>query len=143
VDPLRLRHGVFIDTSAWFALASERDVNHTAAARRFRRLAAQSRPLATTNHVVGETCTLVRRRLGSHAALGFLRRVRGTSVVRRAFVPEAWEEEAEQLLEQFGDQPFSYVDATSFVTMRRLGIREALAFDHDFLIAGFALVGDE
>jgi predicted nucleic acid-binding protein len=38
---------------------------------------------------------------------------------------------------------FSYVDATSFVTMRRLGIQQAFAFDRDFLIAGFTLLGDE
>jgi predicted nucleic acid-binding protein len=143
MDALRMRHGVFIDTSAWFALTADRDVNHAIAARHLRRLAAQGRPLATTNHIVGESFTLVRRRLGSRVALNFLRRVRSTSLVRRTFVPVAWEEEAERLLEQYDDQPFSYVDATSFVTMRRLEIQEALAFDRDFLVAGFTLVGDE
>jgi predicted nucleic acid-binding protein len=34
------------------------------------------------------------------------------------------------------------VDTTSFVTMRRLNIHEAFAFDRDFVIAGFALVGE-
>ena len=63
--------------------------------------------------------------------------------MQRTFVPEAWEEDAERLLEQYDDQTFSYVDATSFVAMRRLGLQEALAFDRDFLIAGFILVGDE
>jgi predicted nucleic acid-binding protein len=43
-------------------------------------------------------------------------------------------------LAQYDDQAFSYVDATSFVTMRRLGIQEALTFDRDFVIAGFTLV---
>jgi hypothetical protein len=54
-----------------------------------------------------------------------------------------WEDEAERLLVQYHDQRFSYVDATSCVTMRRLGIQEALAFDTDFVITGFTLVGDE
>ena len=57
-------------------------------------------------------------------------------------VPEDWEAEAELLLAQYHDQRFSYVDATSFVTMRHLGLREALTFDSDFVIAGFTLVGD-
>ena len=56
---------------------------------------------------------------------------------------EEWEEQAERLLEQHDDRPSSYVDATSFVAMRRLRINEALAFDRDFLVAGFVLVGDE
>jgi predicted nucleic acid-binding protein len=57
-------------------------------------------------------------------------------------VLESWEEAAEDLLVQYADQPFSYVDATSFVTMRRLGLDEALTFDHHFSVAGFALLGD-
>ena len=58
-------------------------------------------------------------------------------------VIDEWEDEAERLLVQYHDQRFSYVDAASFVTMRHLGLSEALAFDGDFLIAGFSLVGDE
>lgn len=137
-----MRRAVFVDTSAWYALASNRDANHAIAAQWLLRLTAQARPLVTTNHVVGESYTLVRRRLGSRAALELLSRLHGTALAQRAFVTEAWEEEAEQLLHQYEDQPFSYVDATSFVTMRRLGIQEALAFDQDFVVAGFRPVHD-
>jgi predicted nucleic acid-binding protein len=101
------------------------------------------RSLLTTNHVVGEAYTLLLKRHGGRAAREYLRRVRRDAAVRRVFVPEPWEEEAERLLEDYHDQPFSYVDATSFVTMRRLRIQEALTFDKDFLVAGFALVGDD
>jgi predicted nucleic acid-binding protein len=34
-------------------------------------------------------------------------------------------------------------DAVSFITMRRLGIQEALTFDQDFAVAGFTLAGDQ
>ncbi len=98
--------------------------------------------MVTTNHVIGESYTLTRQRLGFRAAHGVLERLRSTALLQRTFVPEAWEEEAERLLEQYDDQPFSYVDATSFVTMRRLRIQEAFAFDRHFLIAGFTLVDD-
>jgi uncharacterized protein len=57
-------------------------------------------------------------------------------------VPEAREDEAENLLAQYDDQDFSYVDATSFVAMRRLAIEEALVFDHHFSVAAFALLAD-
>jgi predicted nucleic acid-binding protein len=128
---------VFVDPSGWYAALDRDDANHSAAAQRLRRLSDLRRPLVTTNHVAGESYTLVLRRLGVRAAHAFLRSVRRDPLVRRTFVREAWEEEAERLLEQYDDQPFSYVDATSFVTMRRLGIQDALTFDQDFAVAGF------
>ena len=97
----------------------------------------------TTNYVVGESYTLIMGRFGPRTAQTFLGRVRSSLVLQRVHVIAEWEDEAERLLVQYHDQRFSYVDATSFVTMRRLGIQEALAFDTDFLIAGFTLVGDE
>lgn len=134
---------VFVDSSGWYAMVDADDPNHGAAVRRLRRLTKERRVLVSTNHVIGETYTLLRRRLGFRLAHGFLQYVRTDPSVRRTFVPEEWEEEAERLLEQFDDQLFSYVDAVSFVTMRRLRILEALAFDRDFVIAGFILAGDE
>lgn len=137
------RRAVFVDSSAWFALLDAGDHEHTAALRRFRRAADRQRPLVSTNYVFGETYSLARLRLGNRQALAFLRQTREDPLVRRVFVSETWEEEAERLLAQYDDQPFSFVDATSFVTMRQLGIQEALTFDGDFVIAGFTLVSDE
>lgn len=131
------------DSSAWYALLSSSDTQHVAARRRFGRLVAAGRTVVATNHVISETYTLLRGRLGSRVALSFLEQVRADPFVRRVQVAEAWEVEAELLLAQYHDQRFSYVDATSFVTMRHLGLAEALTFDSDFLIAGFTLVGDE
>jgi predicted nucleic acid-binding protein len=140
---LASRRAIFVDSSAWFALLDADDSDHTTALRRFGRATDQRRPLVATNHVLGETYTLARRRLGNRAALAFLQQTRDDPLVQRVFVSEAWEEQAERLLAQYDDQPFSYVDATSFVTMRQLHIQEVLTFDRDFLIAGFRLVGDE
>jgi predicted nucleic acid-binding protein len=138
-----VRGAIFVDTSAWYAVADVSDGSHRTAARRLRRVSQRRHLLVTTNHVVGESYTLLLKRLGPRAARDYLRRVRRDPRVRRVFVPEVWEEEAERLLEQYADQPFSYVDATSFMAMRRLGIEKAFAFDRDFLIAGFTLMGDE
>jgi predicted nucleic acid-binding protein len=130
------------DSSAWYALLSSSDTQHAAARRRFSRLVAARRTVVATNYVVSETYTLLRVRLGSRVALSFLEHIRADPFVRRVQVSEAWEAEAELLLAQYHDQRFSYVDATSFVTMRHLGLSEALTFDSDFVIAGFTLVGD-
>lgn len=134
---------LFVDTSGWYALTDARDGGHDAAARRFRRATGDRRRIVTTNYVVGESYTLVMGRLGPRIAQAFLGRVRSSLILQRVHVVDEWEDEAERLLVQNHDQRFSYVDATSFVTMRRLGIQEALTFDTDFVIAGFTLVGDD
>ena len=59
-----------------------------------------------------------------------------------ALVQPETEARAFRLLRQYADQDFSYVDATSFVAMRHLSIREAFTFDHHFLVAGFSLVSN-
>jgi uncharacterized protein len=132
---------IFVDTSAWYALADRGDTYHAPAVAIATRLRRTRAKLLTTNHVAGETYTLLRVRLGHAVAHDFVRRLRASTDTERAFVPEAWEEAAEALLGQYADQDFSYVDATSFVTMRRLSLTEAFAFDHHFAVAGFALVG--
>jgi predicted nucleic acid-binding protein len=92
--------------------------------------------------VIGETYTLLRMRLGHAAAHEFLRHSRASARTKRVFIPEAWEDEAESVLAKFADHDFSFVDATSFVVMRKLGLRAAFAFDHHFLVAGYLLVAD-
>ena len=134
---------VFVDTSAWYALADAGDTYHAEASRRVRRLIDAGRTLVVSNHVVAETYTLLRVRLGSTAAIEFLHRIRVSAYTRRIFVPEAWEPEVEALLAGHADQDLSYVDGTSVVVMRHARIREALAFDQHFAVLGFVLLGDD
>jgi uncharacterized protein len=143
VVALNRRDAIFVDSSAWYALLDADDRGHAVASQRFYRATELQRPMVSTNHVVAETYTLVRRRLGNRPALTFLQRTRDDPLVQRVFVSEAWERDAEHLLEQYDDQAFSYVDATSFVTMRHLGIDQVLTFDSDFLIAGFSPARDD
>ena len=138
-----MSRAVFVDTSAWYALADSGDAHHVESVRHLRSLVGGHRRLVTTNHVAGETYTLLRVRLGPMVADEFLRRARSSAFVERVFVQEPWEGAAEDLLAQYGDQDFSYVDATSFIAMHRLGLREALAFDRHFAAAGFRSIADE
>lgn len=107
-----------------------------------RRLTDAGRTLVTTDHVIAETYTYLRGHLGSAAALGFLSAIRASATTRRVHITAEWEIAAEELLAQYADQDFSYVDATSFVAMRRLRVRDAFAFDHHFVIVGFTLFGE-
>lgn len=126
---------ILVDTSFWVALRNARDAHHEQALGLLQAHAAQS--LLTTNHVRGETWTYLRRRAGHRSAVDFLEALERSPRVRIVRVSEAQEAEALRWLRRHDEREYSFVDATSFVLMRSLRIREALAFDDDFAAAGF------
>ena len=93
--------------------------------------------LTTSNHVVGETWTFLRRRFGHRSAVGLLDLLEGTRRVEVVRVNETVERQALAWLRRHDERPYSFVDATSFALMSSLGIHEALSFDGDFAAAGF------
>lgn len=123
----------FVDTSYWIALRMRRDANHRDAVR----LWAPGRALLTTNHVVGETWTFLRRREGHAPAVAFLDAVESADWLTVVHVDEASERGARAWLRRHDERAYSFVDATSFAVMRRERLGEALAFDGDFSAAGF------
>ncbi len=126
---------IFADTSFWVALRNRRDPQHPEASALLRSHA--DRGIVTSNHVRGETWTYLRRRAGHGAAVGFLDSLERTPRVRLVAASARQEEDALRFLRQRDEREYSFVDATSFVLMKSLRIREALAFDGDFSAAGF------
>lgn len=131
---------VFVDTGAWAAVQIADDEHHLRAAQTLRALLGRPAVLVTTNHVVGETYTLLRATRGYGAAGRFLDSLEATLRLERAFVSETIERRAFTLLAQFRDHDFSFVDATSFTLMRAERLRHAFAFDSHFATAGFLRV---
>jgi predicted nucleic acid-binding protein len=126
---------IFVDTSLWAAVGLRRDRHRAEAGRLLE--ACASEPLVTTNHVRGETWTLLRRRGDHRIALGFLRTLERSPRLQVVHVSAGLEDEALEWLRRHDEREYSFVDATSFALMRSLGIHEALAFDGDFAAAGF------
>ncbi len=124
----------FVDTSFWVALLLPRDRSHATANALW---SSELGALVTTNHVVGETWTFLRRRAGHPAAVSFLDAVERSPRLAVRHVDETTEAEAVEWLRRHGEREFSFVDATSFAVMRRGRLTEALAFDGDFAAAGF------
>jgi predicted nucleic acid-binding protein len=124
----------FVDTSFWIALRFARDDRHADA-----RALWQAGPgvLVTTTLVLGETWTFLNRRGGHRRALQFREAVGAQTNLAIRHVDEDVEIEAWRWLRRHDERPYSFVDATSFALMRRLRLREALAFDGDFAAAGF------
>ena len=131
---------IFLDTGFLFALFVEGDDHHDRVRQVFegfrgRRL---QELLLTTNHVVAETVTLLRKKghpdprvrhglavsVGEQLLAGTLGRVHRTS--------EEEERAALDYLAKHQDQDYSFVDCLSFFLMDKLGIKEALTVDSDF-----------
>ena len=135
-----MRAGIFVDTSAWYALLSTGDTYHARAMAFLPRALAEYRELISTNLVIGETYTLIRSRWGHDAAWQFVRRIRRSRRLRRIFVSEELEREAYELLESRPEQAFSFVDGTSFVVMKEQEIPCCFTFDRHFSAAGFTVL---
>ena len=126
---------IFVDTWFWVALRNRRDARHADSAELLQR--HETGPLVTTNHVRGETWTFLRRRAGHRSAVGFLDAIGTSPRIRLVFVSEELEGEAIRWLHRHDEREYSFVDATSFAVMRAMRITDALAFDGDFVAAGF------
>ena len=124
---------IFVDTSAWFAVAVRNDPDHAAA---MAWLSRNRDPLITTDYVMAETATLIRMRDKTGRGHRLAVRV-ATSLLRQqsAILEKVSDRDLAQALNVFrnySDQAFSFVDCTSFVVMERLRIAQAFAFDRHF-----------
>jgi hypothetical protein len=128
---------VFVDTGAWFAIQVTDDTHHRTASAALPILIDASQSLVTSNLVMGETYTLLRICSGYREARRFLETIGKSSRLERLFITEDLERRAYEILHQYADHPFSFVDATSFALMRQQRIRHAFAFDSHFATAGF------
>jgi uncharacterized protein len=124
----------FVDTSFFIALQVSRDDHHRPAVALW---SDKSDRLVTTTHVIGETWTTIRRRVGHAAAAAFYQGAISEARLKIAFVDPDQELDAWRWLLRRGEREYSFVDATSFAFMRSTKIRSALAFDGDFSAAGF------
>lgn len=118
---------LFVDTGCFYAAADRRD-EHNA---RAKAILANEESRATSDHVLVETWTILRNRLGRDAADRFWQVLRdgGTRIeqVGEADMQVAW-----SIGEGFPAQDFSIVDRTSFAVMHRLGLVRVASFDHHF-----------
>ena len=123
---------LFVDTSIWYAAADKSDPSNS----RAKAILSASEPLVTTDHVLVETWTLIRWRLGRRPAERFWAAMReGVASLEMILVADlevAWE-----IGNAYRDQDFSMVDRTSFAAMRRLGIERVASLDDDFAIFRF------
>lgn len=116
----------------WYAAADSSDASNS----RAKTILSSGEPLVTSNHVLVETWTLIRYRIGRHAAERFWEALRNCVAalepIGMADLEMAW-----QIGVSYRDQDFSLVDRTSFAVMQRLGVERAASLDDDFAVFRF------
>jgi len=121
---------IFVDTGALFSAANAKDRDHQRAKDFLTKLAEEKVILLVTNFIIAEIYTLMLRKIGGDKAIEHLEKLCNTAEIER--VSEEDEKKAWQIILRYKDKDFSYVDATSFAVMERLGISDAFSFDEHF-----------
>ena len=130
----------FVDTGAFIAVTDRSDQYHQRAAAHFRKLLQSRHPILTTNFILDETYTRLKRRLGPDAAITFGIAIKKSDQVEIQTVGEKVEKRAWEIFKKYRDQDFSYTDCTSFAVMKMEKMKTAFAFDTHFRIFGFHTV---
>ncbi len=125
---------VFVDTSAFYALADESDHNHPVAKDVYESLIKLR--MATTDYVLLECWFLIGRYLGREKAISFWDGLR-SGIVDMINVNLQDLDQAREIIDRFPDQDFSLVDASSFAAMEREGIKTVFTFDSHFRVYRF------
>ncbi|NJL39764.1 MAG: type II toxin-antitoxin system VapC family toxin [Leptolyngbyaceae cyanobacterium RM1_406_9] len=130
---------IFVDTSAFAALADNKDDNHAKAVA-FNR-GVQGITLITSNYVLDELHTLLLINAGYLKTVQFKARLDlliTERLLRIVWISEALAEQTWNIFEQFNtDKQWSFTDCSSYVVMKNQGITEVFTFDHHFSQMGF------
>ena len=128
---------IFVDTSAWYAIEVEDDVNHEAACKVLSKIASGKHGVSvTTDYVLDETLTLLRSRRELASASAFIDKIKKSKSVRIFWIDESLFEKALDIFQKSDRKSWSFTDCTSFALMRELSVLEAFTFDSHFKEAG-------
>lgn len=123
---------IFVDTSAFLSIENRQDSHH-AEALSFRDTCLKTgETLITSDYVLDESYTIIRRRAGHAIAVQFGEALWTTRLLRIEYVTPEIIEEAWHIFKTFADHDFSFTDCTSFILMERLRISTAFTFDAHF-----------
>jgi len=134
---------IFVDTSAWDALADKADKNH-AKALQFRDEIAGECKLVTSNYILDKLHTLLLMNVGYQPTIDYKEKLDiliAEHVLDVIWIDHELAKRGWDVFEQYNvDKQWSFTDCMSYVVMKESGITEVFAFDHHFEQMGFILL---
>jgi len=131
---------VFIDTSAWLAVADPAHEHHEAAADYYVQLIRRGDSLVTSSSVLTETNARFERSAGEEGARRFraaVSQARCQGLLQTVAVNSEIARRAWDIFERHCGRLSSFLHCTSFVVAGRLGIQDVFSFNPDFATIGF------
>jgi predicted nucleic acid-binding protein len=131
---------VFLDSSAWLAVADPQNQNHQAAAKYFLGLIRRGDQLVTSSDVLTQTYDRFQHALGPGEVARFhrtMKSARRQGLLHIVAVDSEITRKAWDIFERYHDQLSSFRHCTSFVVAGRLGIQDVFSFHQDFDAIGF------
>ncbi|HEV7927516.1 MAG TPA: hypothetical protein VGR14_19350 [Verrucomicrobiae bacterium] len=128
---------LFIDSGGFYSLMSAASAVHGDAVAIMEESQRERRPAVTTDYVLDETATLLRARGLTKQLKEFLRLTETSKALSIEWMTPGCFAAARGFMLKHLDQGFSFTDCVSFVVMKELRLRDALATDKHFRIAGF------
>lgn len=130
---------LFVDTSWFKAFSDPKDDFHKSATDQYKIIKEDNIKLITTNYILDESYTLIRKRVGYQSAMDFnemLASLVGTLKLIR-IIPQDEFKAWEWFKKDWSD--LSFTDCTSFAVMKRLELTEVATFDQHFARASFTI----
>ncbi|MDD5617207.1 MAG: type II toxin-antitoxin system VapC family toxin [Candidatus Methanoperedens sp.] len=134
---------IFVDTSAFLALANEKDNNHIAATQFLEKIKngkIRIRKIITSDYIIDETLTRIRYSVGHKEAVEWGKDILASKVIEKIDIEREIFGSAWQLFKTYDDKKLSFTDCTSFALMKKIGIEKVFSFDEDFKRTGFVLL---
>jgi predicted nucleic acid-binding protein len=132
--------GALVDASGWLALLMADHDRHPEVRQVLADLTRAGTALATTNYILDEAATDLRRHCGLVVSLRFLVSLEQAQAVHRLrllWVDQRAHEEAWRLLQQYRELPLSFTDATTAAVARANRIEQIVGTDPNFAEIGF------
>jgi hypothetical protein len=128
---------VFVDTVAFVAINNKNEQFNAQAVEINRNLLLNEYRYITSDYVLDETVTLLRKKAGHAAAVDFYENIQKSELVQVVHVTETLQHHAWNIFKKYADKEYSFTDCTSFAIMKELKVHAAFTNDHHFEQMGF------
>ena len=131
----------FVDTNIFIALNDEADSTHKKAVELKEKLRELGTILYTSSDVIGETMTVLSKKLGKKKCNEFFDNYSKLGI-REIFIDEYLHKETRDFFKRVKSKNTSFIDCSSVIAMRRSKIKVIFSFDEDFKKMGVKLLSD-
>ena len=133
---------LFVDSSGWIALFDSNDKYYQLASKAMTSLQGEIVNFLTSDYVVDESLTYLRKKTGHHVATRFGQWVLSAQHIKFVHVDEAVWQAGWEMFQAYEDKEWAFTDCTSFILMHQHHLWQAFSFDQHFAQAGFQLWPD-